>query len=349
MTLNFPCSHGLHATRGRSEVPSTGGLDNLGHGTDDAAARGGNADDATSNGTHNGEEQLTTERREELQDEHVRLANEDLAWFQRHYRDDGHRWSKSAKLDGVELPILTKDADGKWISSYDMPHGPSEFRYNPKPMGTNSVPPAHETALNSAAANRRVSVDLTNAAEAFKKDPSTANQDALTTAQKAYDRQLPGVPNNSKISDALGEKAAELHVIPREFKNAVPITLPKTPNGANMFDAAYRLEEGEVLIVEAKAPKGELDWRHGRADPEHPTNPTIGDNGWAQGLRVQQGTRPHIRTILAEMTRRGGDEATLATELRTALKEGKLKYVLVKANAPSGSTCAGAKLEYFKV
>ncbi|MFI1282461.1 hypothetical protein ACH4U5_17205 [Streptomyces sp. NPDC020858] len=339
-----PSTGGAHP-----DTPGTGGVDDAARGSDDATTPGGHANDTTGNVTRDGEEQLTTERRKELQDEHVRLANEDPVWFQKHYRDDGHRWSKSTKVDGVELPILTKNADGKWISKYDMPHGPSEFRYNPKPMSVDSVPPANKADLNTATANRRVSVDLTNADKAFKEDPSGANQAALAKAQEAYDKQLPGVPNNSKIAEALGEKAAELHVIPREFQNAVPIELPKTANGANMFDAAYQLDNGEFLIVEAKAPKGDLDWRNGRADPEDPANPHLGDDGGAQGMRVKQGTRPYIRTILAEMTQRGGKDAEIAAMLRTALKEGKLKYVLVKANEHAGSTYAGAKLEYLKV
>lgn len=48
-------------------------------------------------------------------------------------------------------------------------------------------------------------------------------------------------------------------------------------------------------------------------------------------MKVKQGTRPYIRTILAEMTNRGGKDAEIASKLRTALREGKLQYVLVKA------------------
>lgn len=321
------------------DTPGAGGLDGLGHGADDAA-------DA---GAHSGEEELTPERRKELQDEHVRLANEDTAWFQKHYRDDGHRWSKSEKVDGVELPILKKDADGNWISRHNMPNGPSELRYGAKSLGPDSVPTQHRAELNGATADRRVSIDLTNAQKAFEDNPSIANQEALTRAQEAYDKRLPGVPNNSAISETLGEKAATLHVIPHEFDNLVPINLPKTGNGANMFDAAYELGDDRYLIVEAKAPKGDLDWRNGRADPEDPSNPHIGDDGGAQGMRVKQGTKPYIRTILAEMTQRGGEDARIAKLLRDALKQGKLQYVLVKANDAVGSTYAGGRIEHLKI
>ncbi|MFG2342166.1 hypothetical protein [Streptomyces yangpuensis] len=167
-----------------------------------------------------------------------------------------------------------------------------------------------------------------------------------------YDKQLPGIPNNSKIAERHGERAAELHVIPNEFKNCglEPITLPKTPNGANMFDAVYALRtEDRYLVVEAKAPKGDLDWRNGRADPEDLENPNVGDNGGAQGLRVKQGTRPYLRTIFAEMMLRGGEDARIAKLLRDALKEGRLDYVLVKAKDAPGSTYAGALMERMKI
>ncbi|MER8092847.1 hypothetical protein [Streptomyces goshikiensis] len=324
-------------------------MDDLGNAADDATRAG---DDATGSGTHNTDGQISTERRKELQDEHVRLANEDLAWFQKNYRDDGHRLSKTAKVDGVELPTLKKDADGKWISKYDMPNGPSEFKYGGKSLGPDTVPSEYRADLNGSTADRRVSVDLTNAQKAFDESPSSANKATLTAALNAYDTRLRGVPNNSKISEALGEKAATLHVIPHEFKDMhlEPIDLPKTANGANMFDAAYEIgTDGHYLIVEAKAPKGDLDWRNGRADPEDPANPQMGDDGGAQGMRVKQGTRPYIRTILAEMTLRGGEDARIAKLLRDALKEGKLQYVLVKANDSLGSTYAGARLDHLKI
>ncbi|WP_235439204.1 hypothetical protein [Streptomyces yangpuensis] len=331
------------------DSPGTRGVDDLGHGADDAVQAG---DAINGSGARPDGEPISTERRKELQNEHVRLANEDPAWFKKHYHIDGHRVSKRALVDGVELPILKKDADGNWISKHDMPHGPSEIRYGAKHLGPDTAPPQHLGDLNAATANRKVSMDLTSAQKAFDGNASTSNANALAAAQKAYDKQLPGIPNNSKIAERLGERAAELHVIPNEFKNRGldPITLPKTPNGANMFDAVYALRtEDRYLVVEAKAPKGDLDWRNGRADPEDLENPNVGDNGGAQGLRVKQGTRPYLRTIFAEMMLRGGEDARIAKLLRDALKEGRLDYVLVKAKDAPGSTYAGALMERMKI
>jgi hypothetical protein len=127
------------------------------------------------------------------------------------------------------------------------------------------------------------------------------------------------------------------------------IDLPKTPNGANMFDAAFELRGNGRLVVEAKAPSGQLDWRHGKSDPEAPSRAGSGDDGGAQGMRVKQGTRVYLRTIFAEMTARGGRDAEIAADLRQALKEGRLEYVLVKARDDVNGSYAGVDVESFKV
>ena len=52
---------------------------------------------------------------------------------------------------------------------------------------------------------------------------------------------------------------------------------------------------------------------------------------------------------MAEMTKRGGRDAELAREFRNALKAGKLRYVLVKAQEPNGSLYDGAIVEELKI
>ncbi|MGY4987536.1 hypothetical protein [Streptomyces nigrescens] len=334
--------NGLPGGSGHPEPPGTGRFD-------DATTPGNRRNDGHDGGHHGngGERELTAEERKARQDELIRKANEDPAWRKEHYDDLGRRKSADEVVDGVELPQVTKGPDGKLIAKYDMPSGPSETKYGAKPLGLDTVPDGNLPELNKAAANRKVSVDLTNAAKAFEETPSPETKAALKTAQEAYTKQLGDLPNNSKISEKLGEQAAALHVVPHEFHGAEIIDdLPQTPNGANMFDQVYKVDGDGYLIVEAKAPSGDLDWRHGRADPD-PANPHL-DDGGAQGMRVKQGTRVYVRTILAEMQKRGGRDAEIAADLRKALREGKLKYVLVKANNPIGSSYAGAKLEYLK-
>ncbi|MEU1492728.1 hypothetical protein ABZ456_21015, partial [Streptomyces sp. NPDC005776] len=297
-------------------------------------------------GARHGGEETSVQRLRELQQKHVELANTNEAWRLEHYNTLGRRKRIVNLVDGVELPQLTLDANGKWISVHDLPNGPREARFNPKTLDASSIPGEVLPDLNKAAGDRRVYVDLNNAELKLKGADTPAHREAVKLARAAYDARLPGVPNNSKIPEALGNRAAVLHVIPHEFPRAQGIDLPKTLNGAHMFDGAYKLPDGERLLVEEKAPSNDPDWRQGKSDPD-PQNPS--DHGGAQGMRVQQGTKPYIRTILAEMTSRGGKDATIAADLRTALKAGKLRYVLVKALEDTNGLYAGAVIEEFKI
>ncbi|MEU7100934.1 hypothetical protein AB0A66_21765 [Streptomyces longwoodensis] len=350
---HVPGGHGTEPPAGTGGLDDLGDLGDLG---DDAAGHAdgvghdpaADAGDSPTHGSHDGDHPISAEERARIQQEHVWKANNDPDWFREHYNDIGRRRSAERIVDDVTLPQLTKDANGNWIASHDLPHGPSETRFNPSHLGPETAPGHSRPHLDEAARNRRLSVDLLNAENKFEKTPSPENAEALQKAQAAYDKHLAGVPNNSKLSEQLGEAAARHHVIPKEFPNAEYVDLPKTPNGANMFDDLYKLgDDGEYLIVEEKAPAGDLDWRHGKADPD-PLNPAAHDGG-AQGMRVKQGTRPYIRTILAEMTKRGGRDAEIAADLRAALREGKLKYVLVKASDNSGYSYAGATIEHLKI
>ncbi|WP_330348439.1 hypothetical protein [Streptomyces sp. NBC_00582] len=341
------------------ETPPGAGLDDLGGLGDDALDHadglgddttppGHHGDEGTGHGTHDGQRELTVEERKRIQEEHVWKANHDEAWRETHYNEIGRRRSAERIVDGVELPILTKDANGNWIARHDLPSGPSEVRFNPGHLGPETAAEHSRPHLDEAARNRRLSVDLINAEKKFEETPSTANAEELARAQEAYAKHLKDIPNNSKHSEHLGEAAARHHVIPKEFPGADPVELPKTPNGANMFDDVYKLgDDGHYIIVEEKAPSGDLDWRQGKSDPD-PADPTVHDGG-AQGMRVKQGTRPYIRTILAEMTNRGGRDAEIAADLRAALRDGKLQYVLVKASDNAGHSYAGATIEHLKI
>ncbi|WP_435233633.1 hypothetical protein [Streptomyces sp. Tue6028] len=339
----------------RSGGHGGGGLDDLGRAGDDAVGDAGHAgdeavppahhaDEGTGNGGHGGERELTAAERKAIQDAHVRKANEpDQTWFKEHYDILGRRRhllnadGTTKLVDGVELPQLAKNAQGKWVAAHDLPSGPSEIRHGRTPLGPDSVDPARRSDLDEATKNRKVSMDLTKAEREFEDSPSAAAKKALEDAQNAYQQQLGDLPNNSKISEQLGEKAAELHVTPHEFPNAEWVELPKTPNGANMFDQVYKLgNNGDYLIVEAKAPKGDLDWRNGAGDA-------------ARGMRVKQGTKLYVETILDEMWKRGPEDVRIADDLSEALEKGKLQYVLVKANDHAGISYAGAVLEHFKI
>ncbi|MGW5767946.1 hypothetical protein ACWEVY_02205, partial [Streptomyces longwoodensis] len=317
----------------------------LGHAGDDLGDAGRAGDDADPSAHHTGEgsgtaddtrSARTPEEQQKIIEDQIHKANTDPDWFKEHYRSDGHRHSTEL-LDenGEPLPILAKDADGHWIARDSMPPKQPPARLAPEPIKTDSLTDTQTDHLDKVAKDRHVAAELTAAEKAVKADPADASlRDALADAQKEFDKHLPGTPNNSAIAERLGEEAARVHVIPQEFPRYEPVTLPKTPNGANMFDQLYKDPDGSYLIVEAKAPKSDLIWRQG--------------TGPAQGWMVRQGTSEYVHTIIAEMVGRKAADVRIANDLLRAWKDGKLKYVLVKANENTGSY-AGATLENFPI
>ncbi|MFJ2769910.1 hypothetical protein [Streptomyces sp. NPDC087300] len=352
-------SGGSQPPSGRGAGAGNGLPDDFGRVGDGAATPGSQADNgagAADDGQPSARER-TPEEQKKVIAEQIKKANDpDQTWFEKNYRSDGHRKSiKTLDENGDELPILAKDSDGNWIAKDSLPPKPgAKSTLDPKsPFTRDSVPDGEMGHLDEAASNRKVSNALTNAERAFKEDPSAKYLAELNKAQAAFDAQMPGRPNNSSIAEALGEQAAMRHVIPKAFTDAQWIDLPKTPNGANMFDQLYRLDDGTLVIAEAKAPKANPIWRKGAGD--------------AEGWMVQQGTRPYIETILFQMERNSGliardsagnvvrDSAgnpvtnlDIANEISDALEAGKLKYVMVKATENPG-TYAGAKMEHFDI
>ncbi|MBT2545639.1 hypothetical protein J7E99_34375, partial [Streptomyces sp. ISL-44] len=348
------------------DTPSTGGTHNPlgGHGAggfddvpgfgDDAARAG---DGTAPAGGHDGQptqpgsgQQLTPEQVKAKQDEFVQKANDpDKTWFDRYYRSDGHRHSIHTKIDDVELPILAKDSDGSWISKNSLPSAGSETKFGRDPFVRDETHPAIDH-LDDVAKDRKASVELANAERAHKASPTAETLDQLAKAQERFDTRMTprwgeNTSNNTSFSERLGEDAARLHVVPERFPGSVEQPLPKTPNGANMFDQLYRRPDGKLMVIEAKAPSSGLIWRKGV--------------GPAKGFMVKQGTEPYLRTIIAEMKRRPDLQVTdasgkvwtnadLAKELKTALDGGNLEYAMVKAT-DGGGKYAGAVLEFFKI
>ncbi|MFD3412319.1 hypothetical protein [Streptomyces cyaneofuscatus] len=289
----------------------------------------------------------TTAEIKAKQDEFIRLANDpDKTWFDQFYRADGHRHSIEVKIDGVELPILAKGSDGSWISKHDLPSASSEVKFGRDELARGSAPVAHIDHFDNIAMDRKVSVDLANAERAHKANPTVETlQKVQKTSDVFHGRLGEEVSNNSGFSERLGEESASLHVVPEKFPDAVAQPLPKTANGANMFDQLYRRAGGKLLIIEAKAPSSGLIWRRGL--------------GEADGLMVKQGTREYLQTIIAEMEARPHltvtddagkvwTNAQLASELDAALTGGTLEYAMVRATEGQG-TYAGAVIEHFKI
>ncbi|KAB2972460.1 hypothetical protein F8R89_10615 [Streptomyces sp. SS1-1] len=324
-------SHASSPRQGTGDANGTGS----GHEPSRSAARSSGSNPHSGGTNSAGDRDLTVEERKRIRDEHVWKSNNDPAWREEHYDALDRRKEAARIVDGVELPILARDGTGKLVAKNDLPSGPSDVKYGRTPLGPDSADPMHRPELDRLAKDRKVAGKLTDATKAVEEAPTHEAHEALKRAQEAYAEQLGDVPNNSKISEKLGEKAAELHVVPHEFPGAEWVPLPKTPNGADMFDQVYKLgDDGGFVIVEAKAPSADLGWRRGA--------------GPYEGMMVKQGTKEYFYTILEKMWARGGKDTEIANALEDALEEGKLQYVLVKANENTGSY-AGSVMEYFKI
>ncbi|MER5619100.1 hypothetical protein [Streptomyces sp. NPDC002215] len=269
-----------------------------------------------------------------IQDEMVWKANNDPAWFAANYRgSDGHRWSEKTEENGVTLPILARDNENNWISKNEIPSAPGAKMSAAKFYGPDSVADGKRGGmLDKIADYRKTSVDLTNAERKYKKYKTEANGEARDKALNHYRKELGVKPNNSKIPERLGESAARYHVIPETFPGAKWIPLPSTPTGSGRFDQLFELKGDELLVVEAKAPSSDLEWRQGK--------------GPYKNKMVQQCTKEYARTIIEAMRERAEKsprDGKLADQLEAALNQGKLRYVVVKAK-DGGSSYGGATL-----
>jgi hypothetical protein len=276
--------------------------------------------------------QRTPEQAKYWHDEHVRLANENEAWRLEHYEATrGHRKDADKIVDGQFLPKLTEGTNPRWVATDDLPSADREYyRLPAKPVDVASVKPQVGPKLNELAEAHQKYLDLGDAQRTYDKAKTPDNLEKLNNSKEA----MGDIPNNTKVGENLGEGAARLHVVPAEFSNPKWIDLMDTGNGARRFDQLYRLDngKGDFLIVEAKAPGGELDWRQG-AGPH-------------AGMKVKQGTIEYVRTILEEMKARGGEDKKIADKMIPALRRQKVQYVMVQANKHAG-TYAGAELSYF--
>ncbi|MEC4569609.1 hypothetical protein [Streptomyces virginiae] len=320
-------------TNGLPDSPGTGGVDDATRAGDDAPDSGPHQPGDLRYGEGSTEwVQRTPEQAKYWHDEHVRLANENEAWRLQHYEATrGHRLDADRIVDGQRLPKLTEGTSPKWLATDDLPSADREYyRLPPKPVDVSSVRTHVSPKLDELADTHQKYLELGDAQRAYDKAKTPENLATLDAAKDA----MGDVPNNTKVGEKLGEGAAKLHVIPAEFTKPKWIELMDTGHGARRFDQLYRLDDGtgDFLIVEAKAPGGELAWRQG-AGPH-------------ANMKVKQGTIEYVRTILEEMKARGGEDKKIAEQMIPALRRKKVQYVMVQANKHTG-TYAGAELNYF--
>ncbi|MEZ0028569.1 hypothetical protein P3T36_007636, partial [Kitasatospora sp. MAP12-15] len=344
-----------HPGTGGHDTGSTGGHDHPGTGGHDAGSIGGHDGQPGPNSAERAAQhaeyeaarekpadERTPAERAAITREHVRLANDDPAWRAEHY-DATFRRLRSRKLvDGQILPKLTKDPLGGWMNADHLPFASAEkFEHDSLVRGRDTAHPNDLPHLDDVSAKRSAGMALTAADKAFKDNETAELARRLADAQEHFDKTVGvGVSNNSKLGEALGEEAARRHMLLQpEFEGAKEITdLPETANGSKRFDQLWRDKDGHLIIVEAKGPKATLDWRLGNGPEDQMT-------------KVKQGTLEYVRTIAADMDDRAlvtPKDGEYAEEIRKAIEDGTLRYVLVQAIENNGEY-AGAELSYLKI
>ncbi|GHD48968.1 hypothetical protein [Streptomyces galbus] len=288
----------------------------------------------------------------EIMRQQVERANNDPQWFREHYRSNGYRRSTSSSGGfGQELPQLVPDPDNpsQWILKDDLPPPVAERYLHNDPVTGQRSAVNHDILhhLDGQAAKRNEAIALDQAAEkkmeAAEKAYAVHRTDELAEAmQRADAEHSPLHADMNRQSELFGETVAEQHAVPEHYPDAVRVD--DGAFGNNRFDQIYRRPGGRYVVVEAK---GSLRAR-------------LGVRKGLDGRMVTQGSREYFETILYEMQQRAEryedrgmfDEADaerqLADDLGTALDQGKVDYVLVKADA-HGAQYAGYRMKQFDI
>ncbi|MFD5007251.1 hypothetical protein ACFWMV_30655 [Streptomyces mutabilis] len=292
------------------------------------------------------------ERQREIMRQQVERANNDPRWFKDHYRSNGYRRSTAADGGyGQLVPQLARNPLGspKWIAASDMPP-PIRERYV-QASSTEGVRSAIDddvlSYLDEQGAKRDKAIAADKAAEAQLKAAEKAyaanRTEELAAAMDQADAvHSPLHGDANKQSELFGEEVAERHAVPENFKN--PVRVDDEGFGNNRFDQVYRTSDGRYVVVEAKGS----------------TTARLGVRKGHSGRLVTQGTREYFDTILQEMRARASRnenkglieeakaERGLADDLRRALNENRVDYVLVKAKA-DGPRYVGYEMKRFKI
>lgn len=338
-----------HAARGDGGwdgPPGNGGTDHLPLASQEPGGGGGlDGPGHQGGGRHDNGHTGGTDPRE-IMHRQVELANTDKAWFKEHYRANGYRRYATREVFGQRLPTLVRDPahPERWIAKSDLPPATPARYLDPNPHVSGravGVPKKLLHQLNEWAHTRHEAIAADTAAEdhlrhaeqAYADNPTPeleAARDAAETAHSPLHGEM------LKQSELFGENVAEHHAIPEAYPGAERIDNGEFGN--NRFDQVYRTTDGRLVVVEAK---GSL-------------KAVLGERTSHLGNRVQQGTREYFETILEEMQRRAKRvndpaEKALVKELRIALLEDKVDYVLVKADATPAGRYAGYEMKQFNI
>ncbi|MFF7734897.1 hypothetical protein [Streptomyces sp. NPDC007984] len=266
----------------------------------------------------------------------VYRANHEPGYLKQYYYEkDGRRLDVDLPDEsGFPPPQLVKDPKNPrvWISKGDSP-APLPPKYVPggdvtRGPGTVTTPEAART-LADAAQRRHGSVTadtpwhdrIKEVKARYKLAATPENLEALNKVKADH------APFHNRMrldAEAYGEAIAKHHVIPEHYPGATWEKLDGPKNGNDQFDQLWRRKDGGFVVVEAKSNVGT----------------EIGKRDLPNGVSVAQGSKEYFLDILNEMQKRGlngnRNEAKLYKELKTALKQGKVDYILVKGRSNGG-------------
>ncbi|MCY9787764.1 hypothetical protein KIK06_28190 [Nocardiopsis sp. EMB25] len=309
----------------------------------------------------------------------VDLVNRHDEFREIYYRPtDGNKWRADSMIGEWVMPIIKLDPNtGKWYSTQTLPSAP-----NPKYIGAR----IDGTAKTLPQKVKRYLNRLSAARDSFNTS-SLKREKLLTARKKFFANREPGSENNlvanaeseyseaqarrTKAAERYGEGAARRAVEENfngrtkvEYREVVngkvvkkKLTLPKIVpdpetggpikpasaapgSGSDQFDQIWRAEDADgnesFVVVEAKS---RADTRLGERELE--------ENGVVT-KKVKQGTREYFESILEEMRLRGGEEKKLAREIRRALRNDRVHYVVARGN-PDGNMHGGHSMRMFNI
>ncbi|MFD9863364.1 hypothetical protein [Streptomyces alboflavus] len=280
----------------------------------------------------------------QIKDVQVYRANHESGYFKKYYNELGRRRRVHITDEsGFTPPHLKKDPSrpGSWIAASDAPP-PFPEKYVPGSRvdrGPDSVSSdGGLTTIRDSARQRHASVQADNAWHEPVGDAKKAYENAQTPDNlRAYEeikaQHAPFHEKMSADSEAFGEAVARHHVIPEHYRGYRWEQLSGPKNGNDQFDQLWSRtgENGEkkFVVIEAKG--------------SHKLG--LGKRELPSGFDARQGSKEYFVDILRKMRERGIDgnlgERRLYGELKKALAQGNVEYVLVKAKTTAAGEYAG--------
>ncbi|MEW2294484.1 hypothetical protein ABZ719_17515 [Streptomyces sp. NPDC006743] len=266
--------------------------------------------------------------REQIEDIQVYRANHEPGYFEHYYRKDGTRKSLSLYDEsGYTPPQLTRWGDGApLIRAKDVPEPPAPHFLDDGyiRVGADTVTDRSRLdLLRKAALDRHLAIQWDNLISEWKAETGRAHEMHGTIDTAAQWGEAKGAYRESHTvmgdaTEVFGEQTAEYHYIAERYPDFEKQPLLGPKNGNDQFDQVWTHEDGRVVVVEAKSSTGT----------------ELGRRTLATGRQVSQGSREYFDDIIRVMRKRG--EFELVADIRRAMKEGKLEYVVVKGEKNAG-------------